>query len=345
MKKCTLCDTLVLGDVCPNCGMRMTENINDSKEREVGNKYKTNKTEYKNPTNKGFSSYNNTQPKKIKLPRSVISIILLVVTMNATEILDLFGAGNSQEPVMPEYDYAQIAENLEDYNDSYKEEAAQQNQFASILDDVELPDIEGFDSLEDTVYWQAEYDFLKEQEASAEFYQEFSAGTHLGGLDVPAGDYILKTNPYNEVKPDEIIFNGENLEVTSDMFLTFKDGDILQVLGGTGFSLTSPNHQTLTFLEPVAKNDDANYYTIIDTAVVGDAILANTYDVYNWSMDNDVTIKVDYPDTFVLRDFEVILTVDDYFFDNLLLPEGTVVTTSGEIDIESSPFDVLSVIN
>ncbi len=345
MKKCTLCSTTVIGNTCPNCGMRtgdssqsignnafenkfyQDEAKNSKKEKQSYNKQFTN-----NKSRPSFNTSNKPKFNKNKLIFSLISIGIVLA-------IDAFEGNSYPEPVQPEpdYDYSQVMENIENYNEN------NQNNFDEILEDIELPDT---GNLNGEAYWQSEYDFMNSYNDSEIYNVRYYQGTHIVGLDIPEGDYELAVeNAQINGMPLSIKINGKDLEIEKEMNISLSDGDIFQYIGGYGFTLYSTNHQYLTFLDEVLKNEEFYYYTVSDEEVVVERdFLANTYDIISYDLD-DVLVQIDYPDGYIISDFEVILTADDNFFDNVMLPEGTRIAVDGTVDFDVSPFNVDSIIS
>ncbi len=356
MKKCSLCDTLIIGNTCPNCGMRIDSddstkyNNNLGGDKNLGNK---NVGDIFGETFAGDKSNNNynkpntkyIKPKKEKSPSktigSILSTLLCLALLFSDDIIELI---STNEPE-PDYDYQQIAENFQSLQEENSYEDELEDTLGAIMDDLEIPQTTVDGQVVDTPYWQDEYDFLLSQEASNTFYQEVYPGTHIVGLDFPSGDYVLRTNIYEDFRyPKAIILNGENLEVGDDLFLTLNDGDILQILEGSGVSMMCPNHSSLSFLESVEKNEEQTFTALNNTLVAGGDIPANTYDIRNPGH-NEVVISVQYPEGYPIEDFEIMLTWEDYFFDNVVLPDGAVIHSDFDVELELSPFSVDSIIS
>ncbi len=357
MKKCSLCDTLIIGNTCPNCGMRIddgnasTTQANNARYNTTNQNYNTtnnqsyNTNSSKTLNNPEFNSSNTRQfgtskPKKpmSRFSRTLISAGFILLFSVASEFLD----GSFSEPVAPEpdYDYNQIMENIDNYNENYNDT---QEDMQGILEGIDIPNLEEYETGQ--LYWQDEYDYMLEFSSASEYYMSYYPGTHLVGLDIPAGDYILRIEMFDEGRvPDTIILNGESLEISQDMFLTFANGDVFQFVGGHGFNLSSFNNQDLIYLDTVPKNDEFYAYSVSSEITVGNEVSANTYDVQLFAYE-DAIIEINYPEGYALQDFSISLTPDDYFFDNLILPEGTVLNGDTPFDLQVSPFNVISLIS
>ncbi len=313
---------------------------NTLKSEKIENKYYQEERKTKNQPSQNYNKQYNTNYNKSTsnnnssfgnmIRRTILGAIPLLIVMALN--LDIF----EPEPE-PEYDYNQIMENIESFNED------NQSDFDEILDDIELPDIE---NMPESAYWQSEYDFMYSV-ASGEVYNvTYYPGTHLVGLDIPAGDYELTVENYLRIGlPTSVSINGESLVIDDVISFSVSEGDIFQYGGGVGVYLYSTNHQSLGFLYLVAKNEEYSIIEIENEIIVdGEEIKANTYDITNPNYEN-VLIKIDYPNGYILSDFEILLTSDEYFFDNLILPEGTIISSDGVIMLEVSPFNVDSIIS